>query len=325
MIPLFCGVDAGGTSCRAVVMSSDGRLHGWGYATGANPNHAGWEGADASIREAVHSACANAGTKSEQISSIFLGMASVISAEDRAQASGLCKKWNLAPDCRCNADHDIRIALQGGLSGRPGIALIAGTGSSCYGRNAKGDFWQSGGWDRLVDDLGSGYDLAQKGMAAACQSADGRIEASLLQAAFFSEFGVDNVIDFTIRVHRPGLARHEIAALTPLVLQAAQQNDPAAVQIVVDGANELARMVEAVAKRLFPERNPEIVMAGGLLEKSVDYRGYIEKAVHARLPKARFCTAELRPAIGALVIAAEQAQSPFNVEQLQKLSSQAKE
>jgi N-acetylglucosamine kinase-like BadF-type ATPase len=38
-----------------------------------------------------------------------------------------------------HVDHDIRIALAGGLSGRPGIALIAGTGSSCFGMNAAGD------------------------------------------------------------------------------------------------------------------------------------------------------------------------------------------
>lgn len=325
MTSLFCGVDAGGTSCRAVVMSSDGDRHGWGYASGANPTHAGWKGAGAAMREAIEEACDRAGAKSDQITSLFLGMAGVVTAEDRAQAMGLCRSWNLAPSCRHDVDHDIRIALQGGLSGRPGMALIAGTGSSCYGRNAEGESWQAGGWDRILDDLGSSYDLAQKGMAAACQSADGRIETSLLQAVLFGALGVSTVADFSLKVHRPGLARHEIAALAPLVLKAARQGDAAAVQIVTTGANELARAVEAVTHKLFPGKNPEIVLIGGLVEKAEDYRGYVEKAVHARLPKARFCAAELRPAIGALALAAEQAQRPLDLKRLQKLSAQARE
>ncbi len=277
------------------------------------------------MHEAVQQACSDAGAKMEQIKSLFVGMAGVVTTEDRSQSLERCRNWPLAENCIYGVDHDIRIALQGGLSGRPGIALIAGTGSSCYGRNDLYDFWQAGGWDRILDDLGSGYDLAQKGMAAACQSADGRLKKSLLESCFFGALGTTNVSDFSQKVHRPGMARHEIAALAPLVLKAAEKNDAAAVQIVTAGANELARMVEAVSDKLFPQQNPEVVPIGGLIEKSESYRHYVTNAILARLPRARLTTAELRPAVGALALAAAQVKHPVDLKHLQLLSAQAKE
>ncbi len=323
--PFYCGVDAGGTSSRAVILSTNGKNFGWGYAAGANPTHAGWNQAGTNMFEAVRMASADAGINTNQIRSLFLGMAGVVTDEDRAHALRLARSWNLSPSCLCGVDHDIRIALEGGLAGRPGIAVIAGTGSSCYGRNAEGKSWQAGGWDRLLDDLGSGYDLAQKGMAAACQSADGRIAPSLLQNLFFSTLDVTNVADFSSKVHRPGLARHEVAALATLVLKAAHQGDAAAIAIVTTGADELARMVEAVAHRLFPQQPCDVVLIGGLFEKSARYRVPVESAIHSRIPQAIFHTTQLRPAIGALSIAAAQAQHTFQLESLRRLSEQTQE
>ena len=58
-------------------------------------------------------------------------------------------RWKLV------GDHET--ALYGALSGQPGCALIAGTGSICCGRNARGEFVRAGGWGHLIDDGGSGY------------------------------------------------------------------------------------------------------------------------------------------------------------------------
>ena len=41
------------------------------------------------------------------------------------------------------------IALNGALSGEAGIALIAGTGSICFGKNGAGEYARSGGWGQI--------------------------------------------------------------------------------------------------------------------------------------------------------------------------------
>jgi len=63
-------------------------------------------------------------------------MAGVVSDDDRTTIRQIAEQLRLAPPERIGVDHDIRIALAGGLAGQPGIALIVGTGSSCYGRTA---------------------------------------------------------------------------------------------------------------------------------------------------------------------------------------------
>lgn len=317
----FCGLDVGGTSTRAVVADEAGESVGWGYAQGANPNHAGWDSAVAHLHEALTSACSQAGCSPAEISSLFLGMASVISASDRALAVAACRGLGLSHTCRISADHDIRIALAGGLSGRPGIALIAGTGSSCYGCNAAGESWQAGGWDLLLDDLGSGYDLARRGMAAACQSADGRLPYCHLRDMFFQELGVTNVVDFAVKVHRPLMSRDAIAAFAPLVLGAAQNGDDVALGIVAHGARELARIVEAVAAKLFPEGPLEIVFIGSLLEKSGFYRSCVHQSILDIVPDFRLAEQELRPAVGALTLAAAQVETEFRPDVLACISS----
>jgi len=234
-------------------------------------------------------------------------MASVVTAEDRAAACALAQDWGLSSSCIVRADHDIRIALHGGLSGRPGIALIAGTGSSCYGRNESGESWQSGGWDQLLDDLGSSYDIVRQGMAAACQYADGRLPETRLKSLFFDKFDVSCAAEFSAKLHRPPLARHIIASHASLVLMAAQEGDRQALRIACSGASELARMVQAVARRLFPSQPLELVFIGGLIQENGFYADLVRQAIEKLGLGLRFSPTELTPVAGAWMLAAEQA------------------
>ena len=55
-------------------------------------------------------------------------------------------------------ENDIVPLLRGGLAGRPGIALILGTGSHAAGIGPDRRMLTCGGWGRLMDDAG----LAQR-------------------------------------------------------------------------------------------------------------------------------------------------------------------
>lgn len=307
MPDFFCGLDVGGTNTRAVVADAQGAHLGLGRAPGANPSHVGWQGAGQNIHQALHEALEAGGIALSDISSIFIGMASVVTSEDRAKACALAQEWGLSSSCLIRADHDIRIALHGGLAGRAGIALIAGTGSSCYGRNETGESWQSGGWDQLLDDLGSSYDIARQGMAAACQSDDGRLPETCLRDLFFEKFNVNCAAEFSAKLHRPPLARHIIASHAPSVLTAAQEGDRIALRIADAGAAELARMVEAVAKKLFYAQQAELVFIGGLIQENAFYADLVRKAVEKLGLGIRFAATEHSPLAGAWLLAAEQA------------------
>jgi len=312
--PIFCGVDVGGTSSRACIASLDGRTLGVGRGPGGNPNHYGWEQAGASVLAAVTEACGAANLTKADIDGVFVGAASVLMESDRETLKGIIQGDFTHPGCRIAIDHDIRIALEGGLSGRPGIVLISGTGSSCFGRNSQNNTWQAGGWDQVLDDLGSGYDIAQKAMAASCRAADGRGDRTLLQEILFRALQAKDVCEFAVKVHRPRKARDEIAALASHVFEASVQGDPLAESILKAGAMELAAMVIAVSSRLFPQHAPEIIFSGGLLENSETYRSYVREYILQSLPEAVICPREYPPLIGALFLAAGICGESFNTE-----------
>jgi N-acetylglucosamine kinase-like BadF-type ATPase len=107
---------------------------------------------------------------------VFFGMAGVVSTADQAIVHDIARSLGLGGAVQ--VDHDIRIALAGGLSGRPGIALIAGTGSSCFGINAAGERWQAGGWGHLISDEGSSYWFGWNAIRLAAGACDGRWETT---------------------------------------------------------------------------------------------------------------------------------------------------
>ncbi len=142
-------------------------------------------------------------------------------------------------DC-IGVDHDLRIALAGGLAGAVGIVLIAGTGSSCYGRNEKGQSWICGGWGHILDDVGSSYWMGLQAMIAAVRDFDGRGDATRLRARVAESLGLTDMRQIMLRVGVEGIARREMAALARLTTQAAAEGDTVACRIVDYGAAELA-------------------------------------------------------------------------------------
>src|ERR1700735_156549 len=49
-------------------------------------------------------------------------------------------------------------ALAGATAGKPGIVMIAGTGSIAFGRNAGGRTARAGGWGFIFGDEGGAFD-----------------------------------------------------------------------------------------------------------------------------------------------------------------------
>jgi N-acetylglucosamine kinase-like BadF-type ATPase len=250
--------------------------------------------------------------------SAFAGIAGITTADGRKSFEQLLVNCGLEK-AMVGVDHDIRIALAGGLGGRPGIALIVGTGSSCYGRSTDGRTWQTGGWEALISDEGSAYFLGREAIAAAAKIADGRLPDSPLRSAVFQWLGIGHIAEILPRIHDQGLARSEIAAFAPHVISAAERGDPAALDILDRSVFLLAEMVAANHRRLPTGPAPDIVITGGLGTAKGLYRGKLETAIHAQLPSAVIHKPLLAPAIGAALLAMEQAGTPAGAELVERL------
>jgi N-acetylglucosamine kinase len=307
------GVDGGGTKTHVAIVDSSGQICGIGQAGPSNYDDVGVKVAQANIGQAVAAARQMAGLKSGPFAAVFLGMAGVVSPQDRAAILGIARNLNLAAPNAIGIDHDCRIALAGGLSGRPGIVQIAGTGSSCYGRNSAGEDWRAGGWGHLISDEGSGYWFGLQAMRMAVGAFDGRVEPTSLTEQVQRRLDLDHMNDIMHHLYVVGMTRAEIAALAPLVIEAAQAGDLVSLRLIQEGTQDLADCILAVARRLGLAHGPsELALVGGLFQAGDIFVQPLKEAVWERLPGCKISLAELPPVLGACLLALQTTELNLN-------------
>ena len=257
-------------------------------------------------------ACSQNHIDFSKINALFLGMAGVVGESDKKIIRSAVDQIPFKKSIPVEIDHDIRIALAGGLAGKPeGIAVIAGTGSSCYGRNKQGQSWMSGGWGHLLDDYGSGYDIGLKALKAVLRSYDGRNAKTSLTKPVLNKLNINSIPDIMNTVYYNGLnqsghpmSKEEIAALAPIVFEESDNNDDMALSILSTGAKELALMIKAVMKslNLKPESTP-ITYTGGILLNYKLYRDLLLKQIINLIPGSSLTQPQFEPVTGAGLLA----------------------
>lgn len=308
MVNFVLGIDGGGTSTRAALAGADGEVLAIGQAGSSNYDDVGAVVAQQNIDLAVAAAFEQAGTPRQPAEAIFLGMAGVTSDLDRSHIREMAVSLRLAKDDRIGVDHDCRAALAGGLSGRPGIVQILGTGSSCYGRTSDGRHWMAGGRGHLISDEGSGCWMGLQALRAAVRAYDGRAPHTPLLEGSLAALGIDEIDDILHRLYVVGISRAELAALAPMVVREAMAGDEAALGIVQRGGEDVSELVAAVAARLgMAGSQPEVCLVGGLLNTGPIVLATYTSAILCRLPDAQVKTAEQPPVIGAAILALQMA------------------
>ncbi|MDX2185315.1 MAG: BadF/BadG/BcrA/BcrD ATPase family protein [Opitutaceae bacterium] len=305
----FLGFDGGGSRTRAALCSRDGALQATAEAAGSNPHHAGWEGCARMLRSAFDQVITSVkaqGCGQVRICGAFFGLAGVSSPDERAQVAAIAHGWPELSNSSVGVDHDIRIAWAGALAGNPGVAIIAGTGSSAYGCNSAGESARCGGWGALLDDVGSGYWLAIEAIKAVTHGHDGRGEPTALREDVFGLLGVSQVESIPGAAHAPDMTRDRIATLAPAIFARAQGGDLIASQILERGARELARLAAALQARLFGGGAMEVALTGGLSGRK-SYADLLRKALLEAAPSAQLVAPRHSSLAGAVILAALEA------------------
>jgi N-acetylglucosamine kinase-like BadF-type ATPase len=318
------GVDGGGTRLRVALVAVDGALIGTGEAGSGNYHDVGADIVRANLAQAIAAAWADAGMPAQPVCAVFLGLGSIVTPEDRATIHNLVQDLEIVAADRIGVDHDLRIAHMGGLAGAAGVVLIAGTGSSCYGRDAQGRTGLAGGWGPTLDDPGSSFWLGRQAMIAAIRAFDGRGPATKLSKLVTDALELPGLRHILRAVELQGLARSEVAALARLVTTAATEGDAVAVAIMQRGAQELALMVRAVTKQvegLASSGRIPVVVTGGLTSAGSIFLDPLDQALAEIVPQAQLQAAVLPPVLGAALLAMELAGEPYSLAVINRLAS----
>lgn len=296
----YLGIDGGGTYTRAVLVTAEGRVIATGEAGPSNYHNVGLEAAGANLRAAAEAAwMAGGGGRFQPAEVAFVGCAGVKAAVDVARLIAVAENVGLAPAGEITVANDLHNALAGGLAGRPGVALIAGTGSNCLGRDASGASFMCGGWGWLLDDEGGGAGLALAAMRAVVRAVDGRAPATRLTPALLAFFGLAEPDELSERLYVRAWTPDQLAGFAPVVGRLAEEGDAVARELLGAGAKALARLVKGATQALdFPD-GPEVVVVGGCARSGAPYQPLVEAAIRSAVPKARLVEPAYSPLHGA--------------------------
>jgi len=320
----YLGLDAGGTRTRALLVERNGAIRGFGLGGAANPSNASMDAVARGLAAAADAAWKNAGVPSGQraAAACFIGAAGIKEAHECAAYGAAAARAGLAPGDKCVAANDTEAALAGGLPGKPGMVLIAGTGSFCVGRDASGRVARCGGWGWLMCDVGSGFCLGREALRATVRAGDGRLAPGSLSASVLKHFGVRDAELLMVPVYSGAFSPTAIASLAPLVMNAALAGDRVAVKILRAGARDLAELASRVASALsWRGAAPEMILVGGVANSGRPYQPLVEAAIRKAVPGVAISNAALPPVAGAALRALELDNITINPALLGRLAS----
>ncbi len=318
---ILAGIDGGGTRTRLALAQADGTILGCAEGGCCSFVELGVPGATEAFRSLWRAAWAKVGQAPRPADAVFIGSGSILSGADEKTCESIAVTAGLAREGAVRARNDAWSALAGGLRGRPGILLIAGTGCACLGRNPAGQTWRAAGWGHLLHDGGSAHALGLGAMIAATREADARGPATALTAIVLRALGLRDMADIYRRVHHDGVSRAQVAALAPEIVKAATDGDAVARDLLETGAADLVEAIVTVARRLgLPA--PLLALTGGLIENARPYRRLFLDRLATALPGFALATDGLDPVWGSVLLAHEQlAGSPAPDEFLARLKS----
>src|SRR4051795_11002162 len=137
-VELFVAVDTGGTKTAACLVDlnapQDSCVLGRGRGSAGNPFSVGFEEATRAIGAAIEQACSAADQDCERVSRLMLSIAGAANPQISQQFVRWAHETYQADQVAIISD--VLPILAAGTQNCCGIALIAGTGSIAFGRNA---------------------------------------------------------------------------------------------------------------------------------------------------------------------------------------------
>lgn len=297
-MPLYLGIDAGGTKTECAVSNGAELL---GQATGASAKLArvGKEKARENLQSVILQAGEIAHVAPNEIQHVCIGMAGASLAEAVNWAQQTIRE--LIPDSTIYVAGDHVIAHRAAFGTSPGVLVISGTGSISFGRNQAGETARAGGWGPSVSDEGSAFWVGREAVAQALRAFDlGTNEGLLRVVAECWKVAPEEVIRMA------NVSEPRFAELAGPVVEAAERGDAQARSIAERAGKALAGLATAVIHRLWPQGGiVPVALSGGVLQGSALVRQSFKEEMRIQQPQAAVSFAYVRPVLGALEIAAQ--------------------
>jgi N-acetylglucosamine kinase-like BadF-type ATPase len=302
---LVIGMDGGGTKTAAELCDASGKVMAASTGGPSNFQVIGVDSAARTIMDLVETCCHSVGCAPERLDSVVAGLTGAGRPGDRErmrQALMAEASRRGRPLRNVRIDSDARIALEGAMSGEPGVIVIAGTGSIVYGKDGAGCVHRSGGWGRVVGDEGSGYAIGRELFRAVAASIDDRSPRTILPRLLKESFGLGTQEAIITAIYRENF---DVASVAPVVMEAARKRDAVARRILSAAARELVAVIAPVVAKIRGRSRKAVPVAfiGSLLTSKNLYSTQVRTLLQRTIPGARVRAALAPPVRGAVLLA----------------------
>lgn len=253
----YCGIDGGGTSCRARIVDENNTILGEAKSGSANIL-LGADIAMVSIQKAIQEAAEQAGLS--DLSQLAVGMALAGAEQKQAWFDFMAQPH---PYKHLTVNSDGYGACMGAFSGESGAIVISGTGSvGVYVENGRQHV--VGGREFPISDQGSGARMGLSLIQQCLLAADGLRESSALSDRIFSHFNHD--LDEIVAWSKSALPR-DYGRFCPDIFELANQGDVLGIELLSQTARDIEGLMAGVS-RLGAE---QIALMGSIGERIVPW------------------------------------------------------
>ena len=315
---IYLGIDGGQSHTEAIIADENGFIlaHGFGGASNHAEIPGGRERLENAIKDSVGAALKMANLPplgAVIFAAAHCGMTGGAIYKDEI-IGAILKAENLV------IGHDAPTALFGATAGKPGIVVIAGTGSVVFGVNEKNESARVGGLGYLFSDEGSGFWLAAQMIRLAIKEQDNLIENSGILEIVLEFFKRAEIREITDDFYNGKISRDEIASLAKRAHEAAAKGNQTIRGQILHGVEVLTESVSRVAEKLnFHEIFP-VAGVGGMFRAAL-MNEYFVNSLAEKTPCAELIKPRFGPAIGALLLSYRAAKIELSANLLNNLEN----
>ena len=295
----YVGIDGGGTKTKFTIINEENEVVFSIEKGTCHYNQIGFDGTEEVLNYGLEELIDGSNINLNHIKGVCLGLAGYGKVKEDAErlAQVVAKVFDGIPYTLLN---DVQIAHAAALGLEDGIAIISGTGSIGYSVN-ENKTRRVGGWGFSIGDEGSAYWIGRKTIEAFSKQADGREEKTKLYYILKEELSLEDDYQLISYIYNEVKSdRGEIAKLAKICTKAAADGDACAQKILSQAGEELALLINALAKDFPKDKKVKASYVGGVFKCGELIIEPIKRNLYSHV---EFVEPKYTPDMGAAIIA----------------------
>jgi N-acetylglucosamine kinase-like BadF-type ATPase len=300
----FLGIDVGATKSHALIATDDGRVAGFGRGGPGNHERVGYAGLAEALQQATGQALQMAGIERSQVAGAGFGVAGYDWPSELAPTLDAIATLHLS--CPLEVVNDTIIGLVAGAEAGWGVAVVAGTGTNCWGWDEQRRIGRVTGNGSRFGENGGASELVEEAVRAVSRAWSRRGPATALSEGFARLVGASSDAELLEWLSQDQCDIGAEAA--PLVFEIARAGDAVAGDVVRWAGASLGDLAAGVIRQIgLEERSFEVVLVGSLYSGGPILIEPMREVVQATAAGARLVRLETPPVAGAVLLGYEAA------------------